>query len=617
MAQARSRNLSGFALSDIITIKRMLADRAQSVAEMLLPNGRKEGQEWRAGSVGGEKGQSLGVHLSGAKAGIWTDFSTGEGGDLLDLWIAAKGGTLADALDSARAWLGVSRPEAYREPPKSYTKPKKPDGTVPKNRVRDYRTGVRNIPIAILTTYKIGERGDDIVFPYMLPDGSLSLVKVRKAEDGAAPRPTEANCEPVLFGWQAMTPNLRHVVITEGEIDALSWAAYGWPAMSVPFGGGKGGKQNWIENDFERLERFERIYISTDMDKPGQEAADEISSRLGRHRCYRVNLPKKDANECLMSGVPREVMTAAINEATNLDPEGLRRVSEFTDDVIHLFWPAQEDHVGYTVPYGKIAEKLAFRPAEVTLWSGASGMGKSQILSDCVPHWIKQGSRICLASFEMKCAQTLKRMCKQAGGVDRPTAQYIDRIIGWLDHGLLLYEKVGKSGVEPLLEIFEYARAKYGCDQFIIDSLMRLGIAGDDYTGQEKAMFRIVDWAISRNVHVHLVAHARKGERGQGAPETEDIKGAMEIGANAFNIITVWRNRRHEEELAAAETEAMKAEIDQKPGVILNVAKQRNGDFEGKIGLWFDQTTYRYHSSFDRGMWDRRFIPAEETRSAA
>jgi twinkle protein len=29
-------------------------------------------------------------------------------------------------------------------------------------------------------------------------------------------------------------------------------------------------------------------------------------------------------------------------------------------------------------------------------------------------------------------------------------------------------------------------------------------------------------------------------------------------------------------------------------GVVLNVAKQRNGDFEGKIGLWFDQKTYRY-----------------------
>jgi twinkle protein len=603
-------------MADITEIKRMLADRAQAVAEMLLPGGRKDGQEWRAGSVGGEKGQSLGVHLIGPKAGVWQDFQSGEGGDLLDLWGACKGGTLSEALEAARAWLGVTRPEPYREPKKTYTRPPKPQCTAAQGKVRDYLTEARNIPGHVLDAYKIGAQGDDIIFPFLLPDGVLALAKARKAEDGAKPRPTAANCEPVLFGWQAIPADARQVVITEGEIDALSWAAYGYPAMSVPFGGGKGGKQNWIENEFERLDRFERIYISTDMDQPGDEAAAEIAARLGRHRCYRVKLPAKDANECLVSGIGEFAMSEALKNAEALDPEGLKRASDYTDKVVHLFWPAHEERQGYSVPYGKISDKLHFRPAEMTLWSGAAGSGKSQIISDCIPHWIKQGSRVCLASLEMKGEQTLRRMCKQTGGVDRPTAQFIERILDWLDGGLLLYERVGKAGVPALLEVFDYARAKYGCDQFIIDSLMRLGIAQDDYNGQEKAVFQIVDWTIQNNVHLHLVAHSRKGERGQGAPETEDIKGAMEIGANAFNILTVWRNRRHEEELGAAKTEAERHELDQKPGVILNVAKQRNGDFEGKVGLWFDQSTYRYHSSFDRGVWDRVFLARGEQEAA-
>lgn len=595
-------------MADITEIKRMLSDRAQAVAEMLLPGGRKDGQEWRAGSTAGEKGQSLGVHLSGQKAGVWQDFQSGEGGDLLDLWVACKGGTLSEALDSARAWLGVTRPEPYREPKKTYARPPKPQCTEPQGRVLDYLTEDRNIPAQILKAYKVAAQGNDIIFPFLLPDGVLALAKAREAADKAKPRPTAANCEPILFGWQAIPADARQVIITEGEIDALSWAAYGYPAMSVPFGGGKGGKQNWIENEFERLERFERIYISTDMDQPGDEAAAEIAARLGRHRCYRVKLPAKDANECLVSGIGEFAMTEALRKAEALDPEGLQRASDYTDKVIHLFWPAHEERQGYTVPYSKISDKVHFRPAEMTLWSGAAGSGKSQIISDCIPHWIKQGSRICLASLEMKGEQTLRRMCKQTGGVDRPTAQYVERILDWLDGGLLIYERVGKAGVPALLEVFDYARAKYGCDQFIIDSLMRLGIAQDDYNGQEKAVFQIVDWTIQNNVHLHLVAHSRKGERGQGAPETEDIKGAMEIGANAFNILTVWRNRRHEEELGAAKTEVERHELDQKPGVLLNVAKQRNGDFEGKVGLWFEQSTYRYHSSFDRGVWDRVFL---------
>lgn len=157
-----------------------------------------------------------------------------------------------------------------------------------------------------------------------------------------------------------------------------------------------------------------------------------------------------------------------------------------------------------------------------------------------------------------------------------------------------------------------YARAKYGCDQFIIDSLMRLGISQEDYDGQEKAIFQLVDWTVANNVHVHLVAHSRKGDKDRGgAPETEDIKDAMEIGANAFNILTVWRNKAQEDKIKAAKSDAEKADLKAKPGVILNVAKQRNGDFEGKIGLWFDQSTYRYHTTNERFRWDRQYVPRE------
>lgn len=595
-------------MSDIIEIKRRLADRALPVAEMLFPNGRKEGQEWRVGSVSGEKGKSLGVHLSGAKAGVWQDFSTGDGGDLLALWMATKGCTLVEAMDEARSWLGISRPMPYREPKPSYRRPPKPTCKAIDGKAFDYLTEVRNIPGHILASYKIASQDGEIIFPFLLPDGELAMAKARKAEDGAKPKPTAADCEPILFGWQAMPDNSRDLVITEGEIDALSWAAYGHPAMSVPFGGGKGAKQKWIESEYDRLERFERIFLSTDMDGPGDEAAEEIASRLGRHRCFRVKLPLKDANECLVSGKSKEEMGAAIAGAANLDPEGLRRASDYRDKIINLFWPAHEELSGYTSPYGKLADRLRFRPGEVTLWSGAAGSGKSQILSDCIPHWIKEGSRICLASLEMKGEQTLRRMVKQTGGVDRPTAAFLSRILEFLDPGLLIYEHVGKARVAALLEVFDYARAKFGCDQFVIDSLMRLGIAGDDYTGQEQALFQIVDWAVKANIHLHLVAHSRKSERGQGVPETEDIKGAMEIGANASNIVTIWRNRNHEENLKSAVSESIRAELGQKPGVILNIAKQRNGDFEGKIGLWFDQSTYRYHSSHDRGLWERRYL---------
>nr|WP_208433518.1 toprim domain-containing protein [Bartonella taylorii] len=609
-------------MSTIFEIKQQLIAQAGAIVEMLLPQGHKRGNDWIIGNTRGEAGKSLSVCLSGEKAGLWYDFAEGKGGDLLDLWCEVKGISLSQALEEARATLNLTRPKPFMAPRHSYRPPPVPTGSTPQNLVKTYLHKERRIPLEILKRYRIGEDGEKIIFPFYKPDGTLALVKERLAQAGAKPKPTAAQCEPILFGWQALCPTNhapttaqhtfsstnRTIVITEGEIDALSLAAYGYPALSVPFGGGSGGKHNWIENEFDHLEPFETIFLATDMDKPGEEAAREIASRLGRHRCYRVHLPRKDANDCLTAGIDTDTIKAAFLSAKSFTPEGLRHASDYKDQVIRLFWPEPEQHLGYTVPYPKLNGKLYFRPAELTLWSGASGAGKSQLLSDCIPHWISQKSRLCLASLEMKGEQSLRRLTKQTGGLEHPTREMIERILHFLDDGLILYEHVGKSSVDTLLDVFDYCRARYGCDQFIIDSLMRLGISSDDYAGQEQAVYKMVDWAVLNAVHIHLVAHARKGGLDKDIPGTEDIKGASEIGANAFNIITIWRNRSLEDKIFAASLKQEKVELAKRPGVIMNIAKQRSGDFEGKIGLWFDPQTYRYRCSSERPLTPKRYF---------
>jgi twinkle protein len=528
--------------------------------------------------------------------------------------------TLPAALDEIRDWLGVERPKLHRPEKVEWKRPPKPACRPPEGKAMAYLTEDRNIPRDALAAYKIGEdEHGNIIFPFLLPDGTLALAKRRESVDGAKPIPTAADCEPILFGWQAIPPNARRVIITEGELDAVSWFSYGHPALSVPFGGGGGNKQKWIENEYDRLERFERIYLALDMDGPGEEAVAEIANRLGKHRCLRVKMPRKDGNACLVDGIAKAEMDAAIDSAEWLEVTGLKLPSDFTDRVTRLFWPKEDEHVGYHTPYGKLGNRLLFRPGEVTIWTGDSGAGKTQILNDCVVDWTKQGGRTCLSSLEMHPAFTLKRMCKQIVGTDRPTEAAIKAALSWVSDGLLIYELTGKQKLDEMLKIFDYGRSRYGCDLFVIDSLMRLGVAGDDYNTQESVIFRIVDWAMSSNVHVHLVAHAKKGERDRGAPGIEDIKGAMEIGANAFNIISVWRDRKHEEAialLANSDPQAADKLRAEKPGVILNVAKQRNGDFEGKVGLWFDQRTYRYRSGGDEASWKRDYLSERRTEAA-
>ena len=77
----------------------LLWAQVDRVAPHLLPNGKKEGHEWVAGNVNGDKGNSLKVNLSGKKK--WADFAEGDGGDMLDLWMACRGINLHQAMQEA------------------------------------------------------------------------------------------------------------------------------------------------------------------------------------------------------------------------------------------------------------------------------------------------------------------------------------------------------------------------------------------------------------------------------------------------------------------------------------------------------------------------------------
>lgn len=616
-------------MTDITDIKRALANKAQEVAEYLLPRGVRDKREWCVGSLAGEPGQSLKVCIAGAKAGTWADFAAdGESGDLIDLWCQVKHRTLIEALDDIRLWLGMEQPK-FEKREQSYRRPPTPKGTAPKSVVLAYLTGERKLSADAIRAYRIGEHERSIIFPSFLPGGELAFVKYLGVDrvDGKKNTRVEANCEPVLFGWQAIDPEARDVTITEGEVDASSSWDYGFPALSVPFGGGGGAKQQWIESEYDRMARFEVIYLALDMDAEGNIAAEEIANRLGRHRCRRVALPKKDLNECRKAGISADEIRRCFDVAKSLDPPELMRPGDFSDAVVNLFWPTGEREQGYHLPFEKVRDKLLFRPGELSEWTGATGAGKSQLLSYALVAMAEQGARVCIASLEMAPAQLIRRMVKQAGNVDRPTERFVRDIVDWMDGWLWMFGLVGKTAVERLIEVFEYARCRYGCDVFAIDSLMRLGVSSEDYEGQEKAVFQLVNWCVARGIHIHLVAHARKSDprSGSGIPGVEDVKGTSEIASNASNILGVWRNKKLEDEIRVAIEQAEKgdagaqlrlAEVALKPPVMVNIDKQRNGDWEGKFGLWFSPVTYQYRSAQD-SQTGRRFIPHEGYRDAA
>lgn len=572
-------------------ISTRLAENAAAIAEYLLPRGKRHAGEWKAGSVAGEAGQSLSVRIAGAKRGLWRDFAADLGGDMLDLWCACRSQSLAEAMRDAKAYLGI-RDTMPERSAKEYRRPQKPQCQTPKGPVVEWLLS-RGIEERTIAAFKIGEQLRDgkayAVFPY-LRDGELVNAKYRNPADKRDMR-QEAGAEPCLFGWHLIDPRQRVVAITEGEIDAMTLHQAGIPALSVNAGA---GNHQWIETDWPRLERFSEILVCFDDDDAGRKGAAEVVQRLGTERCKVVKFGAKDANQWLADGACGEDFHAAIAEAKPLDPAELVPMVDVMASVKALFYP---QHAADSDPMLRLGattcEWFEFRAGELSVWTGYNGHGKSLLNNQVLLGLMEQGERVCVFSGEMAPAQQGKRMVKQATALDRPTPAYIDAVGEWLRDRAWLFNVLGSATVARLLEVFAYACRRYGIRHFVIDSLMMTDVPEDgpgSMSAQKAAVQKIADFAKRHGVHVHLIAHPRKGRDETQAPGKLDVAGSSKITDAADNVFTVWSARREESE----------PETDQ-PDACLELHKQRNGDVQHKkLWLFFNRNCLQFCTSSRR-----------------
>lgn len=582
-----------------------LVQNIDSVARHLLPNGKREGKEWLAGSVNGEPGRSLKLCLSGDKVGVFCDFETGEKGDLLNLWCASRHLGIREAILEAKQWLGL--PTVQFEPQRPLKSIKSNIELNHKNwhpncPTAQYLMGERKLTWETLSAFKIteGSSPSQIAFPYY-HDSELVSIKYLELErtNGKKRMHVAPGCDPCLFGWQAISSltQVRRVALVEGELDAMSLFQYdlGIDILSVPFGGGSGDKHRWVEYEFDRLAVYDEIFLVMDNDKEGEAATQELIKRLGRHRCRIVHLPCKDANECLQAEIEGHVIKACFEKATILDPVELKSASSYVVQVIQEIYPSDSQPIGYELPWAKTRGKIYFRPDELSIWSGINGHGKSQFLGQVILYSMQQGARVCIASLELKPKRLLARLTRQASGLRQPSEEYIHAIHKWYEDRLWLFDLVGTTKSEHLLDVFRYAKQRYNIDVFVIDSLMKCGIPEDDFNAQKKFIEQLCDFKNEHNCHIHLVAHPRKGADELKIPGKLDMKGSGAISDLADNCFTIWRNKFKEDEVRKVPTGTeIPREIFNKFDCLLSCDKQRNGEWEGKVTLWFNVDSFQY-----------------------
>ena len=130
--------------------------------------------------------------------------------------------------------------------------------------------------------------------------------------------------------------------------------------------------------------------------------------------------------------------------------------------------------------------------------------------------------------------------------------------------------------------------------QFVIDSLMKLGMDIDDHFAQKSAIARLCDFAMAKQGHIHLVVHSRKPSNAfEGLPGKYDIKGAGDISDQAYNVLNVWRNKKKERVMAGEVEGEDKREWRDAADAKLICDKQRHFEWEGSVSLWFNRKSYQ------------------------
>lgn len=270
--------------------------------------------------------------------------------------------------------------------------------------------------------------------------------------------------------------------------------------------------------------------------------------------------------------------------------QNIIKPSDMADAVVELF-AAPNVMEGLRLPWPCTHEQFSLRTSEVTLWAGVNGHGKSLMLGQVCAQTLPDTSWL-IASLEMPVKQTLRRMVRQMAGLSNPSDAYIRTIMKTMQDRLWIYDRLDTVPANVMLAVIHYASQELGIKHIMIDSLVKCGMAVDDYNAQKHFVDQLCVLAKRYDIGIHLVHHIRKGEREGKRPDKFDIKGAGEISDLVDNICIVHRNKDKERQVRAGEDVPEGV-----PDGFLIVAKQRHYGIEQDFPLYYHADSLQYLSS--------------------
>ena len=354
----------------------------------------------------------------------------------------------------------------------------------------------------------------------------------------------------------------KHLVITEGEIDAMSVSQamdLKWPVVSLANGANSVNQQ--IRDNYEWLLGFDSIVLMFDMDEPGQKAVAEACDLLPLGKVKIATLPAKDANEVLLLYGPGAIIRA-FWDAKVWRPDGIVSGADFTLETLKKGCAA-----GFPFRYPKLQEMTyGLRKGEVTLLTAGSGIGKSTLARELAYDLHQQhGLSIGNVYLEENNVKTAQGYIALHSGVPLGKLQFNPDIITeaqWqrglddvIKQRMLFYDHLGRLGSQNLLSKLRYMASVAKVDFIVLDhiSIVTSGVESSS-EGERKdidiLMTALASLTQETGVGILTIAHLKRAQGKNfnegGVPSLNDLRGSSSLEQLSDNVYSMERNQQDE-----------------------------------------------------------------------
>ena len=447
----------------------------------------------------------------------------------------------------------------------------------------------RNISEKTCEKYKIYRDETHLRFPYF--DGSGCL-KGFKTKDKLKNFKYEGVSTDTLFGQHLFPSTGKRIVITEGELDAVSCyeAMENWPMVSLPHGAASAKKD--LQKQIPLFQGYEEIVLFFDNDTAGRKATEEAATVLPSGKVKIARLEQyKDASDALQAN-DSEAIRRAIWDAKPYQPDGIVDGKSLLEQVTTPSPPCDHKY-----KWEGLQEKThGIRYGELTTITAGTGQGKSTFCRQLATQLLEEGVKVGYIALEESNRRTALGLMSVAVGKALHLGEqeyttlkeaYDSTINDW---NLYLYDHFGSLSADTIYSRIEYMALGLDIKVIFLDhlSILLSGLDGDERRMIDQTMTNLRSLVERTGITLFLVSHLRRTQTDKDHTEGArvslgQLRGSQAISQLSDTVLALERDQQAENDVS-----------------ILRVLKNRySGETGVAASLKYDKTTCKFNETTD------------------